>query len=331
VKARGKSLEILERLRLANLDIASEDVSLVVFGSLARLEYTAKSDLDWALLVDGQARPGHFELVAMVAERAVEAGFKKPGREGIFGNLVSSHDLVHYIGGSDDYSANMTRRLLLLLESAPVGRDDAYQRTVRNVLDRYISEDFGWMHARNTFNVPRFLQNDIARFWRTMAVDFAYKRRDRAGEGWALRTAKLRMSRKLIYASGLAMCFSCALDPDVAGLRPSIDDHGPVVTIISSLAKYVRATPIDNLAALLLASPELYPSAKQLFESYDGFVALLDDDSRRSRLEVLKQPDVSTDEVYEYVRTTSAVFQRALEGIFLSPPLQRLTQTYGIF
>ena len=81
--------------------------------------------LDWALLVDGQARPGHFELVAMVAERAVEAGFKKPGREGIFGNLVSSHDLVHYIGGSDDYSANMTRRLLLLLESAPVGRDDA--------------------------------------------------------------------------------------------------------------------------------------------------------------------------------------------------------------
>ena len=58
-----------------------------------------------------------------------------------------------------------------------------------------------------------FLLNDIVRFWRTMAVDFASKQKEIAlEEGWGLRNAKLRMSRKLIFASGLLVCFGCNLD-----------------------------------------------------------------------------------------------------------------------
>src|SRR6266581_3422036 len=41
---------------------ASDDTSLVVFGSLARGEWTSGSDLDWALLIDGQVDVGHVEI-----------------------------------------------------------------------------------------------------------------------------------------------------------------------------------------------------------------------------------------------------------------------------
>ena len=63
--------------------------------------------------------------------------------------MVFSHDLINYIGGGDDTNANLTRRMLLLLESVCIGRDDAYRRVVTNILKRYIVEDYGWMHGRN--------------------------------------------------------------------------------------------------------------------------------------------------------------------------------------
>lgn len=125
--------------------------------------------------------------------------------------MVFSHDLVHQIGGEDDTNRNTTRRLLLLLESSVVGRGDTYRNVVRNVLNRYLLEDRGlWRGSGH--RVPRFLLNDFARYWRTMAVDFAHKLGTRSGKGWAIRNIKLRMSRKLIYASGLLACYRCHLD-----------------------------------------------------------------------------------------------------------------------
>ncbi len=87
---------------------------------------------------------------------------------------------------------------------------------IRGVINRYLEEDNHLLtRDGKRYRVPRFLLNDIVQFWRTMAVDFASKQRDRAGKGWGLRNAKLRMSRKLIFASGLLVCFSSHLDPDL--------------------------------------------------------------------------------------------------------------------
>jgi hypothetical protein len=136
---------------------------------------------------------------------------------GTFGNLAFSHDIIHQIGGQNDTNRNTTQRILLLLESATIGRNDqAYERVIRGVISRYLEEDTHLLTADSKrYRVPRFLLNDIVRFWRTMAVDFASQQRDRAGEGWGLRNAKLRMSRKLIFATGLLVCFSCNLDVDL--------------------------------------------------------------------------------------------------------------------
>lgn len=56
-RARTETAERLRQLDLGLAEFTSEDASVVVFGSLARGEYTSGSDLDWTLLVDGQTYP----------------------------------------------------------------------------------------------------------------------------------------------------------------------------------------------------------------------------------------------------------------------------------
>lgn len=150
--AQSKRLEL--RKALINLD--TEDTSIVVSGSLARDEFTEGSDVDWTLLIDGQSDPDHYALTKKIGDVVRALSAKPVGQEGTFGEMVFSHDLVHQIGGEDDTNRNTTRRLLLLLESYVVGREDAYRNVVRNVLNRYLLEDRGFWQG-SWYRVPRFL------------------------------------------------------------------------------------------------------------------------------------------------------------------------------
>jgi predicted nucleotidyltransferase len=193
-------------------DVTASDTSIVVFGSLARFELTSGSDIDWTLLLDGPSDPRHHHVARKIASEVKDLSEKNVGREGTFGSLVSSHDLVNYIGGEGDTNSNTTRRNLLLLESRSIGNAEAYNRVKRNLLQRYLSEDLGLWRKTVTNKIPHFLLNDIARYWRTMTVDYAYKDRARGGAGIPLRNIKLGLSRKLIFVSGLLACYTCHLN-----------------------------------------------------------------------------------------------------------------------
>jgi hypothetical protein len=254
--------------------------------------------------------------------------------------LLSNYDqeicLIHVgtegIGGEDDTNQNTTRRLLLLLESRAVGREDAYHRVVRSILNRYLLEDRGlWRGSGH--RVPRFLQNDFARYWRTMAVDFAYKLRKRAGKGWTIRNIKLRMSRKLIYVSGLLACYRCHLDyspQDRKGISGDPDRHKEVVEHMEAV---FRETPLDIVAGVLLRYAHLDEAARKIFGAYDGFLGILADDQSRGHLERLTEDLADKDETYQRARQFSHSFRDGLLAFFFDPEseLDDMTKNYGVF
>ncbi len=330
--ARESSHEHFRGLRAVLDPLLSyrKDATCVVFGSLARREFTSGSDIDWTLLVDGDAEADHLGLANRLEGRLQEAKLRPPTRGGAFGQLTFSHDLVHRIGGDDDTNRNTTQRLLLLLESAPVGNPEAYERVVRQVLTRYVEEDL--VGARDTpYGVPRFLLNDVVRYWRTMTVDFAHKRRARNAEGWALRTAKLRMSRKLMYTSGLLRCFSCGL------LLPARATPSPFAStrdVVDHLLGLVKTTPLDVVAGVMLAYlDELSGPAARLLAAYDEFLGLLDDAGWRKHLKDLAPGDADGDPAYRAVRELGGRFEDALTEIFFDrdTPVRELTRRYGLF
>jgi predicted nucleotidyltransferase len=319
-------------LRDALSTFDSEDTSIVVAGSLARGEFTAGSDIDWSLLIDGSADPGHYNVAEQVAGIVASMASKPVGAEGTFGKMVFSHDLIHDIGGEDDTNRNTTRRLLLLLETAAVGRDDAHRRVVKHILSRYLMEDRGfWTGAE--FRVPRFLQNDFARYWRTMAVDFAYKLRKRRGDGWAIRNLKLRMSRKLIYIAALLACFRCHMDHTEEQWNVLRADPSRRPAIVDYLEQIFRETPLDIAAGVLLRFDRLNPTARKIFGAYDEFVGILADDRQRDSLDNLQEQDAATHPVYQRARMLSHEFRDGLLEFFFDREsgMEKLTQNYGVF
>jgi predicted nucleotidyltransferase len=333
-KARTTTEEKRASLRLAFEGRIAADTSLVVFGSVAREEMTSGSDFDWILLVDGQAQPEHAEQRHAIASELNRLGFQKPGRSGVFGCMIGSHDIVHEIGGEDDTNSNTTRRVLLLLESLPIGNCEAYDRVRRQILKGYLHDDRGLTRSSSAIRVPRFLLNDLTRYWRTVTVDFVYKQRAEAGSKWALRNAKLRMSRKLVFASGLLRCFFCQLDTAAASAREYLaaPRHD-----ISRLLTYMEGE-LAETALALLARATSRPSIKtdtrrKLFDSYDRFLAILDDQEKRDSLERLTEDEMATSRVWGEIREISHAFHSGLKDLFFGDDeeLRKLATDYGVF
>ena len=331
-KSRAVSVATRQEIARMATGLDSEDTSIVVSGSLARDEFTTGSDIDWTLLIDGSADPKHYDLLRKIGNVVDGLAPKQPGPEGTFGKMVFSHGLIHEIGGEDDTNRNTTRRLLLLLESRTVGREEAYNRVVRGILDRYLLEDRGFWKGSG-HRVPRFLQNDFARYWRTMTVDFAYKLRNRAGKGWAIRNIKLRMSRKLLYVSGLLACFRCHLDYEDDERRRVYGDSRRESEVIERLQSTFEETPLEIVAGVLLRYPHLDESARKILGAYDEFLGILADDTQRRRLDTLREEEADNDEIFQRARQVSHDFRQGLLEFFFDEQsgMNDLTRNYGVF
>ncbi|TWT91147.1 hypothetical protein Mal64_15460 [Pseudobythopirellula maris] len=336
-QARDRSKTQINNLpsHLVGLTFA-ESTGFLVFGSLARSEFTEGSDLDWTLLVDGPSELDHYQTSLEVRKRLVKEDLIEPGTSGLFGGITSGHELLHNIGGLEDTNANMTRRLLLLLESVAIEGSTTRNKVIAKLLERYVR----YGSSVETFSAdglkpPRFLLNDFVRFWRTMAVDYAAKKWLQADKKWALRNAKLRFSRKLIFMKGLLLCLDCELFPKEwpwKDLNAADYEGMPESRLQEGLKRLIDLPALDTLcrSAILLGAKE--PVAAAL-RSYDLFLSTLNDASQREHLKGVPFEDAEMDETFSQLRVAGKEFGQALETLLFDshPKMTALAKEYGVF
>ena len=184
-------------------------------GSWGRREVTSESDDDFMVLRVGVPRE---DARPSIEEVAGALGGRPPGPEEIFGRQVLLDELRGKIGRDEDTNANLTRRMLLMLESVAICGDEVHGDARRALIAGYLEANV------KDHRPPRFLLNDLVRYWRTIAVDFESKMRARKGEGWGLRNAKLRLSRKALFAGGLLPVLECYRHP-VSDMLDYLDDR----------------------------------------------------------------------------------------------------------
>jgi len=328
--ARAKTDELVAHLGEVLADLDDPDYSVVVTGSLGRGEATEGSDADWFLLVDGPSVPMHALVAHEIEGRIRNVVPKDVGPTGTFADIVSSHELVHYIAGTRDSNENLTRRILLLSESRALTNAALRERVIEKVLARYVIHDRPVRSKTTRQTVPQFLLNDVVRYWRTMASDYASKMWERQRRGWGIRNVKLRFSRKALFTWGLLASFSGELfAPE---LRQIEDDDRYLAELAELIRRQTDVPPLELLARAVLDTSD-DAIARDIFSSYDRFLSVLADPGSRKQLEAVQFETALDDSAYAGLRDASQRFRVGVQRLFFEahPILPRLIRDFGVF
>jgi hypothetical protein len=285
----------------------SPEASIVLMGSWGRAEVTSGSDDDFMVLLHGAEDS---EVLPTIEE--VSGVLKhSPSEDGPFASPVFSQKLVQQIGLDGDDNKNLTRRLLFLLESIPVSGVQVYE-TVRNeILNRYLDESV------KPYRPPRFLLNDVVRYWRTICVDFAAKEW-KGPEKWGIRNAKLRTSRKILFAGGLLPILEC-FRFDVAPMRTFLEGER-------------GRPPTDRIARAFLENDASDEGARTL-GAYDEFVGRMHQSDFREELEGVTRDTAKTSLAFSAAERIGKELQVGLLALLYetSPQLAKVVRDYAIF
>lgn len=254
--------EAAKKLSLATPDA----MSVLALGSVGRMEASAASDLDLAVLYDPtQTTRGRAEQMRAELVDGLGAHFDIPQKT--FRAAIDMHDLLHNVGGQRDTNTRLTYRALILTESAWLYNQAACDGLRREIFDVYAD-------GRVTRGkVLASLANDLHRYWRTVCVDYRFKVEEQA-KGWALRSLKLRHSRKLWHLSNITLQMWAASG---GSPRDSIDDQ---------IFERLRWPTLAKLGACLhdLGLAETAPS---LYYAHDRFLHEISRVSVREELDAL--------------------------------------------
>jgi len=242
--------------------------------------------------------------------------------------------------GQDDTNSNTTRRILLLLESVALGQGAAHERVITGTLSRYLLEERTFARGSKPINVPRFCSTISPRYWRTMAVDFAYKSRTRHGERQRAPEPQATDVAEIDLRFWSAVVFQLPAGHGPGG-RTTLGCPGREEECVICLARLHGPQAARHLRAdrLYLAeknpakAAQIFAFAEKAVTAYDKFLAILADTHKRERLDNLAQADIDSDPLFVKPGRSATSFRDGIDGFFFDgdADLAKLTRHYGVF
>lgn len=297
-------------------------VDVLGLGSMGRYEMSSESDLDY--LVVCHADDGHDHAaencLADDLRNSVLPGvvLRPPGKTGLFGQGVSTSELFEIIGLDEDTNSTHSRRVLVLEESVSLGAPHLHDTLLRTMANRYIDAI-----PLGNFSVPRFLVNDLARYWRQLTVD--YQAKSESGPS-SLRRLKLLGPRKFTYASSVLALLTLELRQlDKAGIE-------------NRLVEVFKSPPslrfLDEIAFLDKLEPggEAGRHGIEAVRVMNEFSGLFSNRAWRERVESARDRE-EADNLPEFQkgRDLARKLQTELDSLFFSSHLEKLTRKYLVF
>lgn len=280
-KAWDTSESLIARARpiieksLEGSDLNPDDICITTAGSTARREAMKASDIDLLPVWCGDPKdfPHFVDLTGKVREDLrQQTGLDVSTSR----NLMRSTQLTTLckpdgIGGDNDHRRTLTQRMLVLTESEQLGGGRPISEVRRSILEAYVGErDM----ARTVSKHPMAVCNDVARYYRTLCVDYK-SRAETKPESWAERHAKLRNARKFWYFS------------TVIAISRNVSDanEGSQVELFDALEKTFSLPPILRLAASV--DDNNSPHATDILDLFSRYLEDMGDVAFRKSLDIV--------------------------------------------
>ena len=258
-KKSCKKLELVRKEFKKSGCFDDEKIMIFCAGSLARLEFGKKSDLDLFVTAEEVFQPNRLEEYTLYSDLIrlnKKLNFPTFSNDGEYLKVHSLKKLKDNTGSRKDDSDNsFTVRILLILESQYITNKDKYDGHLSKILKHYFRDERG----KKNFH-PTFLLNDLLRYWRTLCLNYEEIRS--LNKPWRKKNINLKFSRMLTVFSTVLLLITNQ-------------------NTFATQKEYFKYSPLERLAVGLdsLKAELLFEEWKEILDIYEEFLTWKEKDN----------------------------------------------------
>ena len=262
----GRLETLRERVAERVKGIELEGLTIFAAGSFARLEASEHSDIDLFFTYDksgrtvASRRTNELRLFGRLIDLVVdELGFPAFSNDAEYLQTHNVEDILKHLGGrADDAHNHFTLRMLLLLESQCVFGEARYDSAIKDIIQSYYRD----MPRHQESFQPWFLLNDIMRYWKTMLLNYEYRRNGNEGKMTENERVSRRVKNFKIRFSRMTTCFATIAALASFRITPTEDE----------VFELTRKTPWERLQVASTRMPELSGAIDAMHTEYTWFL-----------------------------------------------------------